>query len=223
MQTSARTCDGAGVCRDATVTACGVFACTGLVCATMCAADADCASGYYCAAPNCVPKIATGMDCGGANQCQSGFCADGVCCATACAGPCKSCKLPTAGTCTNYAAGTDPDADCAQGLACTGAGTCVMMCANDTPDCETGFYCTTGGACATKKTDSTVCGAAHECTSGFCTDGVCCVEACAETCKSCNIAPTLGQCTLVPNGSRDPGGPNACTAPNRCDGAGVCQ
>ena len=102
-------------------------------------------------APSCVPKLAAGTACGGAGQCASGFCADGVCCDTACASPCQSCKLPTAGTCVNYAAGVDPDAECAGGLACTGAGACFAKCTKDTPDCEAGFYCTAGGACAVPK------------------------------------------------------------------------
>ena len=108
-----------------------------------------------------------------------------------------------------------------QGATCTG----------DSPDCETGFYCN-AGSCALKKTesatcgagtDSATCGAGKECTSGFCTDGVCCAEACTETCKSCNLSGSVGMCAFVPSGNRDTSGPNPCSRPNRCDGAGVCQ
>jgi hypothetical protein len=120
-------------------------------------------------------------------------------------------------------AGTDPDADCAQGLACKGNGTCFMQCALDSPDCEAGNYCTSGSACASKKDDGVTCGAAKECKSGFCTDGYCCAGVCLETCKSCNVAGSLGQCAFVPNGSRDTSGTTPCSAPNRCNGAGICQ
>jgi hypothetical protein len=221
-QSSSRTCDGAGACRPAVVAACGIYACDGPVCAGSCSSDAHCAGGYYCVAPACVPKLEVGAACAAANQCNSGFCADGICCATDCSGACKSCVIPTVGTCTAYAAGTDPDADCAQGLACTGAGACFTRCTQDQPDCESGYYCG-ANACAAKKADGVACGAANQCNSGFCTDGVCCAEACAETCKSCNLSGAVGQCTFVPSGSRDPNGPNACSPPNRCDGAGTCQ
>jgi len=152
----------------------------------------------------------------------SGSCAAGICCSTACAGPCQSCLSPTVGACTPYASGTDPDGDCAQGLACTGAGACFTTCTADAPDCESGYYCA-AGSCALKKNDGTACGQAHECKSGFCTDGVCCAEACTETCKSCNLTGTLGECTFVPNGNRDTSGTNPCNPPKRCDGAGLCQ
>jgi len=221
-QSSARSCDGAGVCRPAVVTACGIYACNGLVCAASCATDAHCAVGYYCAAPDCVPKLDVAMPCAASNQCASGFCADGVCCATDCSGACKSCATPTVGTCTNYAAGTDSDGECAQGLACTGAGACFTRCAQDNPDCEPGYYCG-ANACAAKKAGGASCAVSNECNSGFCTDGVCCAEACGETCKSCNLPGSIGQCAFVPSGSRDPTGPNACGPPNRCDGAGICQ
>jgi hypothetical protein len=221
-QSSARTCDGAGACRAAVMTGCGIYACNGAVCAASCSLDTQCAAGHYCAAPDCVPKLDVGAACAGANQCTSGFCADGVCCATDCAGACKSCVTPTVGACTNYAAGTDPDADCAQGFACTGAGACFTRCTLDSPDCETGHYCG-ANACAVKKADGVACDAGNECNSGFCTDGVCCGEACSETCKSCNLSGSIGQCAFVANGNRDTSGPNPCSPPNRCDGAGICQ
>jgi len=222
VQSSARTCDGAGTCRPAVQVACGNYACAGLMCAATCADDRTCATGFFCAAPDCVPKLDVGAACTGGNQCVSGSCADGVCCMTACAGPCQSCASPTVGTCTPYAAGADPDADCAQGLACTGAGACFGTCTNDAPDCEAGNYCASG-SCALKKNDGTACGQARECKSGFCTDGVCCAEACTETCKSCNLTGNLGTCAFVPSGNRDTSGPNPCGPPERCDGAGICQ
>jgi hypothetical protein len=221
-QSSARSCDGSGACRQAVVTACGIYACSGLTCAITCSGDAQCAAGYYCSAPTCVPKLDVAAACTAPDQCTSGFCNDGVCCASDCSGACKSCVAATVGTCTNYAAGTDPDGECAQGLACTGAGACFTRCAQDAPDCETGYYCASN-ACMMNKANGAACAADHECSSGFCTDGVCCAEACSETCKSCNLTGAVGMCTFVPNGNRDTTGPNPCSPPNRCDGAGVCQ
>lgn len=222
VQSSARTCDGAGTCRPTVQMNCGNYACAGAVCAQSCANDTACGPAFFCAPPACVPKVDVGTSCTANNQCITGFCADGICCASACSGPCQNCATPTVGTCTPYAAGSDPDADCAQGFACTGAGACFATCTADSPDCETGYYCGSG-SCALKKNDGTACGQAKECKSGFCTDGVCCAEACTETCKSCNLTGTLGMCTFVPSGNRDTNGPNPCSPPNRCDGAGVCQ
>ena len=39
------------------------------------------------------------------------------------------------------------------------------------------------------------CTTATECGSGFCTDGVCCQEACKDTCASCALTNTTGLCT----------------------------
>jgi hypothetical protein len=222
VQSSTRTCDGAGTCRPTAQVDCGNYACAGAICALSCASDVACAAGFFCASPTCIPKLDVGTACTAGNQCLSGFCADGVCCTTACAGPCQSCAAPTIGTCTPYAAGSDPDADCAQGLACKGAGACFTTCTADSPDCESGYYCA-AGSCALKKNDGGTCSQANECKSGFCTDGVCCAEACTATCKSCNLAGSAGTCAFVPSGNRDPNGSNPCSPPNRCDGAGVCQ
>src|SRR5262249_8782413 len=50
-----------------------------------------------------------GTSCMDGAQCQSSFCVDGVCCANACIGPCRSCNQPNNdGTCLPYPQGTDP-------------------------------------------------------------------------------------------------------------------
>jgi hypothetical protein len=50
----------------------------------------------------------------------------------------------------------------------------------------------------TSKAIGAKCNAATECVSGFCTDSVCCQEACQETCASCAITGTIGLCTAYP-------------------------
>src|SRR5262249_21872911 len=68
--------------------------------ANPCTTDADCASGFYCAAGSCTAKKANGVACTGANQCTSGNCVDGVCCNSACGGACDACNLAgSVGTC----------------------------------------------------------------------------------------------------------------------------
>ncbi len=46
------------------------------------------------------------------------------------------------------------------------------------------------------------CGTGAECSTGFCTDGVCCESACNGTCESC-VAGEKGRCSPIPDG-QDP-------------------
>lgn len=65
-----------------------------------CAASGECLSGSYCSAGACAPKLALGAAASDPRACASGFAADGVCCDTACAGPCGACDLAASkGTC----------------------------------------------------------------------------------------------------------------------------
>ena len=53
----------------------------------------------------------------------------------------------------------------------------------------------------TLKAPAAKCTTATECASGFCTDGVCCLAACKDTCASCALTTTLGICTGYPDGT----------------------
>jgi hypothetical protein len=145
-------------------------------------------------APVCNQPV--GSSCGLDAECASGFCADGVCCASACIGPCRSCNQPGSdGVCQPYALGSDPERECSD-TTCNGAGACG---APPPP---------------TNKTNGSVCQAGGECASGFCTDGVCCPEACTAACLSC----ATGTCTMVKNRDDAP----ACAAPMTCNTKGKC-
>ena len=111
---------------------------------------------------------------------------------------------------------------------CSGSGTCTQaptascgnyICgANDVPDQlhrrhavrEHHLYCTgnttTPGSCTAKKANGATCGAANECTSGNCVDGVCCATASCGTCQTCN-GTTPGTCTPLAAGTTAPIGP----------------
>ena len=69
-------------------------------------------AGNVCNANSCGQKP-IGAFCADKPECASGNCAQGVCCATACSGACKSCALSgTMGLCTNVPKdGLDPDRD----------------------------------------------------------------------------------------------------------------
>jgi hypothetical protein len=159
------------------------------------------------------------------------------------------------GGCRRYPPGTQCLAASCNGAsympasACDGQGTCVAqksvscapyMCGGTTPGCLT--TCGTGGAgcvlpavcsngsCGTrpKQAIGAGCVADTDCSSGHCADGVCCGDACAGACTSCNQAGLGGMCLPVPAGKADPhsvckdAGAATCMANGLCDGAGAC-
>jgi hypothetical protein len=103
------------------------------------------------------------------------------------------------------------DADCTPGVACDAA---MAVCS------------------AAKKSLGQACGADPDCGSNHCTDGVCCNEECAGTCRACIKTATgvdNGTCANVMAGA-PPVRPTECpiqkgTCGNNglCDGDGTCQ
>jgi len=139
-----------------------------------------------------------GAACPAPEGCASGFCVDGVCCANACLGPCRSCNQPGAdGVCKGYAAMTDPDFECTTaGMACNGAGAC-------------------GPASAPgNKARGELCAAGSECASTFCKEGVCCNTACTNPCETC----ASGTCSPVRRTMDVP----ECVAPMTCNAQARC-
>lgn len=109
------------------------------------------------------PGAPNGAACLEDAPCGSGHCVDGVCCDAACNGACQSCAIAGhEGSCTPFAVGTDPEADCAgtsgtESLctgSCDGAGSCLF------PDAQT--TCGTSSCTAGTQT-SMVCDGAGTC------------------------------------------------------------
>ncbi|HMF43343.1 MAG TPA: hypothetical protein VKQ32_21875 [Polyangia bacterium] len=139
---------------------------------------------------------AIGAQCTDGAQCHSTFCVDGVCCANACVGPCRSCNQPNNdGMCLPYPQGMDPAAECTGGMTCNGVGSC-------------------GPAPGGPKVNGELCSAGSECSSTFCKDGVCCNSACDTPCHSC----ATGTCNAV---TRMPDPPE-CYGTKTCNAAGKC-
>jgi hypothetical protein len=105
---TARTCDGSGTCRDATVRPCAGYKCNGTTCGTTCSGDGDCDLGAACSAGACmIPSCSNGkkdgsesdVDCGGTTcaQCpRGGACAvDGDCKTAFCSGAKCAIDAPT--------------------------------------------------------------------------------------------------------------------------------
>src|SRR6185436_6634405 len=72
------------------------------------------------------------------------------------------------------------------------------------------------------------CTSRTQCESGFCVDGVCCDDSCTGTCRACDVAGSMGQCTNVPD-NEDPDNEcgtdmvNTCKRDGMCDGQGACR
>jgi hypothetical protein len=253
-----------------------------------------CHEAVCCIGPQC-PKRPAGTPCQTAEQCETGFCADGVCCNVACQGACVACNqadrmgecLPTAagapdphlicrhdaaetcgqsgvcngeGGCAKHNAGVpcgaarcDGDKAMLPASECDGEGACVpaapIACApylcdgqscrvtcTDDSQCVPPRICG-NGSCG-KRGGGQTCGAADQCESGFCVDGVCCESACTGRCTTCASAKARGKCLPVPAGNADlralapnpdpaavcaDQGPQKCGANGRCDGKGGCE
>jgi uncharacterized protein (TIGR03382 family) len=106
--TNRGTCDGTGGCGTVRTAMCSPYTCNGTTCREMCAADAECITGYRCEMGRCVPRSALGGNCTTDAQCGAGgVCSGGVCCNERCDGQCQSCiLLSRVGTCTPLPAST---------------------------------------------------------------------------------------------------------------------
>ena len=223
---SARTCDGAGVCRPPTMNSCTPYTCAaaGTACRTTCAATSECVTGNTCVAMSC-GKIPIGGLCpsGVGTDCASGFCVQGVCCNTACTGTCMACST---GTCSPVSAGAPPvvagqcraaaASTCGNDGTCNGAGACrkhVMGTQCVAASCTGSTYkppqlCDGAGACAAAATQSCV---AFQCdaTAGICRN-TCSMDAHCVPPNICNGTT----CSLKPIGA-------TCTAAAECN-SGFC-
>lgn len=126
---------------------CAPFACDVAlgICKSHCTTNADCVTGKTCTSIG-LCGFREDTICAANAECASGFCAQGVCCATACTGSCRSCALPgSIGTCAPVARGSlDPIGVCGTDATCNGRGGCVpATCVADT-DCGELYWCTAG-------------------------------------------------------------------------------
>jgi hypothetical protein len=125
-----------------------------------------------------------------------------------------TCSVPASSTCGQYA--------------CLDATQCRTSCTDDA-HCAAGTQCI-GGTCGPGKGNGASCSQNDECSSKYCTDGLCCSSACNDACFSCKGAETgdtNGACLPVKAGT-DPGNECAasgtdCGSDGFCDGKGACS
>lgn len=215
---SARLCDGNGVCKAATASPCWPYACDAVACRLGCSSADDCASPATCLGGSCGLKP-DGMACSSADECASAHCVDGVCCDTTCTGACRSCNLAgRPGTCTMVGSGgSDPHGICPVTVAstCGTDGTCDGLggCAKHV----SGTRCAGPTCDGTTATSARLCDGAGTCMPAIqssCVPFVCGPSACKTSCTSSSecVAPSLclgSTCTLKPNGT-------SCGAPFEC-------
>jgi hypothetical protein len=158
--------------------------------------------------------------CDGLGGCAK-YAADTVCTAPSCSGT----TLTTAGTCDGLGTCRAPGQQSCAPYQCT-RGACVGRCTSDA-DCAAGHACV-NGSCGPKGLGQS-CSTGTDCASGFCADGVCCDSACGGSCRSCALPASVGTCTPVASGSRDPHGAcvdqhaPSCGTDGTCDGLGGCH
>jgi hypothetical protein len=122
---AARTCNGTGTCQTTSLSTCNPYVCGTAARAGRPAPPRRLHQPNTCISGSCGKKP-IGATCGAAAECDSTFCEQGVCCATACVGICRSCGLTgTVGTCASVAAGADPFNQCTdRAPTCGNDGTC---------------------------------------------------------------------------------------------------
>jgi hypothetical protein len=212
VYTPAAVCDGGGQCVTPASLPCAPYGCNGARCFSSCRTSDDCLSPNTCVAASCGTKP-IGAFCSAGTECTSGFCAQGVCCATACAGTCRSCALAgTMGQCGDVPTGApDPSGKCvAQGT--TTCGTNGMCEAGDCQKYPQGTPC--GGASCpatgTTYTPGSTCDGAGACVTPAaisCAPYRCGGTACKATCTSDGDCVSPSICNAGSCGLKAPGAP----------------
>jgi len=125
---TARTCDGAGTCKQPTVQTCSPFMCSNTTqsCIAVCSGDGDCVGINVCNPDGSCGLKRLGQICAASAECDSKNCVDGVCCSSASCGTCQICNLTgAAGSCQPVATGAaEPHARCSATPPCGLDGTC---------------------------------------------------------------------------------------------------
>ncbi|HEY4393241.1 MAG TPA: hypothetical protein VGP64_04230, partial [Polyangia bacterium] len=203
-------CDGAGTCETGSIILCEPFTCSGGACLDHCASSDQCVAGHTCDPSGSCGKRVNGAPCKTGDDCYSTFCTDGVCCNSACQGPCVSCNLASsAGTCSPVDHGAvDPrgacddkgTASCGQNGRCDGVGGCALY--------ALGTVCLAPACASNKLNTAATCDGLGSCRAPAlqdCSPFRCVTGACTGTCQSdadCDVGISCvnGSCGPKQNG-----------------------
>ena len=231
VESTPRTCDGQGTCRESQLVDCSPFLCRNGACVQTCTSDADCEDGHQCVQQHTgvvgagvCGKRKNGQPCSDAGECESGQCVDGVCCESSCTGSCRSCSLPgSPGQCLDVANGApDPRntcedlgaASCSTNGACDGMGSCQIY--------PSGTECGPQSCVAGAYTPPSTCNSSGQCvasTSRACNPYACNGNSCYDVCTADKECMTGNYCVNASCG-RKPLGAN-CTLGTDCQ-SGFC-
>jgi hypothetical protein len=169
--------------------------------------------------------------CGTTGTCRKGACAyydAGLNCSAAVCATTNS--VTPASTCDGSGACRTPTAQPCGNFACMD-GACKSSCteATQAQDCIPPNTCVSY-SCGLKL-NGTACTEARQCSSGICTEGVCCNAPCTESCKTCKPpVGAAGTCVFVEAGADPKDGckPTSvatgnCRNGGTCNGSGLCQ
>ena len=183
---AARVTEGcaAGECVPVVAVGCGLYACSGVVCATSCASDSDCAAAAHCdeRTSRCVADVADGSSCLEGSDCTSGYCNNGFCCSGGdCCDVSASCpasydRAPVCGT-NATCQGTRRDRVCVGSVCTVGpevADDRACSAEIQALGCEPyqPIFCS-GSANQTPPSCPTTCTSDAQCRAGFHCDGTC--------------------------------------------------
>jgi N-acetylneuraminic acid mutarotase len=208
MATPTSYCNGIGACSPETASSCGAYVCGGSACKSNCTSISDCASGFFCSAASCVPKLANGAACTLGTMCTSGSCVDGVCCSSSSCASGLKCNAKGDGTCSKPLGVTcAADTECGSGK-CVDGLCCDSACTGQCEACDVGGNL---GKCMA------VVGTVHG-TRTACTGSGTCQATCNGSDRlSCGAVP--GTSTICAAASCTGG---AATPASFCNGLGAC-
>jgi hypothetical protein len=167
-------------------------------------------------------RCAAGGTCGNTGACNgAGACTQASATVGCAPASCSGSTFTAAAFCSGGGSCAAPGSSC--GNTCNADTDCF----NDIPNNNRNYCTGTNGSCLPLKSNSVACLSSHECSSGFCVDGVCCGSSTCGTCMACNVGGSFGTCANVPNNITDPharcGANGTCGNTGACNGSGACQ
>lgn len=172
--------------------------------ANHCSNGVCCASGDCCTTANQCAGYSWALRCDDPSTCQgssgTAACTGSFQCGSVTTGDDSACSGIVSQTCGLY-----PSIACTSAVSqpANQAGLCAGSCVGDA-DCDAGGFCDATGHCAPDSDLGGSCSTGSQCQSGLCVDDVCCNSLCSPgTCTACDLAGSVGTCSVVPSG-QDP-------------------